>query len=181
MKLIGLVGYAGAGKTSVTNAANLQYGLNIHHMNFSTPITQMLLTAGVPSKMLIDKSRWNEPLDFLCGKRIRHAAQTLGTEWGRQHIGSDFWVRAALAKVPSDRHTIIDNLRFPNEMKILRDYGATFIAFHRPGLVPDTTHESEKYIKELQAQCDEDFYNSANTLELSAEYFANLLKRVLKE
>jgi hypothetical protein len=180
MKLIALVGYAGSGKTSVTAQARVGHGLYIHHMNFSEPIMKMLQALGIPSEILDDKTRWNEPLDLLCGKTIRQAAQTLGTEWGRDQIGPDLWVRAAIARVPQDRHTIIDNLRFPNEMALLKERGAIFIAFERPGMAFNTIHESEKHIRKLQEQCTEGFINK-EPLQRSGELFANLLKRILKE
>lgn len=162
-KLIGIVGYAGSGKTTITRAAITTGG--IVHMNFSNPIIAMLRAMGIPSDMLDDKARWNEPLDMLCGHSIRYAATTLGTEWGRDQIGQDVWTRIALAQaekhLAAGQHVIIDNVRFPSEMKAMREIGAVFIAMLRPGLHDGTvTHQSEFYIRELQGVCEFEINNN---------------------
>jgi len=160
-KLIGIVGYAGSGKTTITRAAITTGG--IVHMSFSEPIVRMLAAMGIPSELLDDKSRWNEPLDMLCGHSIRYAATTLGTEWGRDQIGQDVWTRIALAQAEKHRaigqHVIIDNVRFPSEMDAMREAGAKFIAMYRSGLVPNENHQSEQYIQELRKECSVQLYN----------------------
>jgi len=160
-KLIGIVGYAGSGKTTVTRAAITTGG--IVHMNFSKPIIAMLTAMGIPSELLDDKSRWNEPLDMLCGHSVRYAATTLGTEWGRDQIGKDVWTRIALTRANECRaigqNVIIDNVRFPSEMDAMREAGAKFIALYRFGVPANIGHQSEQYIKELRLQCDEQLWN----------------------
>ena len=160
-KLIGIVGYAGCGKTTITRAAITTGG--IVHMSFSSPIMAMLRAMGIPSEILDDKSRWNEPIEMLCGHSIRYAATTLGTEWGRDQIGQDVWTRIALAQVEKHRaagqHVIIDNVRFPSEMDAMREVGAVFVAMYRLGVLANVGHQSEQYIKQLRLQCDEQLWN----------------------
>jgi hypothetical protein len=170
-KLIGIVGYAGSGKTTITRDALItpftqaMFLTPIVQMNFSSPIIAMLSAMGIPSELLDDKSRWNEPLDMLCGHSIRYAATTLGTEWGRDHIGQDVWTRIALARSNEYRaigqHVIIDNVRFPSEMDAMREADAVFVAMLRPGLHDGTVkHQSEFYIRELQEPCEYEINNN---------------------
>lgn len=171
-KLIGIVGYAGAGKTTITAEAIAplkrdEYFANLPTVlqrNFSRPIIEMLVGMGIPRDLLDDKSRWNEPLEILCGHSIRYAATTLGTEWGRDHIGIDVWTRIALNDANKCRadgyHVIIDNVRFPSEMQIMRQNGATFIALHRSNPGGLVHHSSEIYIDELQGKCERQMWNA---------------------
>lgn len=170
-KLIGIVGYAGAGKTTITRDALTRWNgprETVHH-NFSRPIVNMLAAMGIPQAMLDDKSRWNEPLDILCGHSIRYAATTLGTEWGREHIGIDVWTRIALANADQERakghHVVIDNVRFPSEMDAMIEAGCVdFIAMNR-GAPTNIKHASEQYIEDLQLKCSVAIYNNGTFSE----------------
>lgn len=158
-KLIGIVGYQGSGKTSLTNAAiNCWNGpRNTIVMGFSDPMYDMLSALGVPNELIFDKSKWDDPVEILCGRTLRHATRTLGTEWGRNFIGDDLWTNAALKRANEYRDTggnvIIDNCRFPSEFKRLVAEGATMVALLRPSIVPDLSHVSEQHIADLQRQC----------------------------
>lgn len=158
-KLIGIVGHAGSGKSSLTEKARNQWN-GIRHceqIGFADPMYLMLEAMGVPRDVLYDKSRWNEPLDVLNGHSLRFAMTTLGTEWGRTHLGSDIWVNLTMLRVKEFRaagkHVIVDNCRFPSEFDALEAAGATMIGMHRAGLEINTTHESEQHIEALHARC----------------------------
>lgn len=159
-KLIGIVGYAGSGKTTVTHEAISCWNgpPKTVQRNFSRPIVEALAVMGVPRELLDDKARWNDPLEILCGQTIRHAAQTLGTEWGRCYIGQEFWTGIALTEANAmrdkGRHVIIDNVRFPSEMQAMRKAGATFVAMYGTNTPIDVQHESEKHIATLQKRCE---------------------------
>lgn len=83
-KLIGIVGHMGAGKTTTCRAATKLHGGDWAHIGFSDPFKRMLAAIGIEEALYNDKSRWDDPLPELCGKTLRHATQTLGTEWGAQ-------------------------------------------------------------------------------------------------
>lgn len=162
-KLIALVGYKGAGKTTTTATAILDprvsmRAMPIYHMSFSKPIMNMLTAMGIPEEILSNKKRWDEPLEYLCGKTVRHAATTLGTEWGRDQIGQKLWTNIALKEANAVRKqgvaALIDNCRFPSEYDDLRSNGAIMIAYRRPDLIVDLSHSSEWHIAELQRKCD---------------------------
>lgn len=69
------------------------------------------------------------------GVTPRHVMQTLGTEWGRQCIDTNLWVKTAMRRARlSTRNIVIDDLRFPNEFDAIRDAGGFCVKLVRPGL-----------------------------------------------
>lgn len=68
-----------------------------------------------------------EPLHIFGGKSARHAMQTLGTEWGRNCIGPEFWAQAwrvkAAAHLSAGIPIVADDVRFPNEVAAIRAMG----------------------------------------------------------
>lgn len=66
-----------------------------------------------------------EPCPYLSGRTMRAAMQTLGTEWGRQLMGTDFWVNALENHVEHmgyDRIAISD-VRNDNEVGFIHTRG----------------------------------------------------------
>jgi len=169
--VIGLVGYLGSGKTTIADKACNNSPLLSIRFGLSDPIIDMLSAMGVPCNIVRDKARWDEPLPILGGKTLRHAARTLGTQWGRRYIDQDVWTRIALekAKAWSERGwlVIIDNVRFISEFRNMVALNATMIAVKRPGLKIDLSHESEQEIEGLQAMCDKIIMNDDGRLKTS--------------
>lgn len=163
--IYGLVGYAGAGKSTIAYGA-IRYDAEFQVINFSKPIVKMLEVLGVNVDILNNKTRWNEPLFNMGGKTCRQLATSLGTEWGRNCVDADLWVNIGIERyrdlLRHSRHVttvIVDNVRFPNEAAVITRNGGKLIAVHRPGLTPDTAHESEQYIEALQKNCSDHIYN----------------------
>jgi energy-coupling factor transporter ATP-binding protein EcfA2 len=116
------------------------------------PLKSMLRTLGVPEIHLTGTLADKEvPLDLLCGRTARHAMQTLGTEWGRECIHPELWLRAwryAAEQVTSaggcPSLIIIDDLRFDNEAAYLRGLGAIIVRLFRAGIHYEQGHASER-------------------------------------
>lgn len=77
----------------------------------------------------------------------RHFLQTLGTEWGRQCIHPDIWVKAwrekALEFINAGSSVVSDDCRFPNEADAVKKLGGEVWLIDRPGLTYEGTHASE--------------------------------------
>ncbi len=77
--------------------------------------------------------------------------QTLGTEWGRNLIASDLWIRAwqhALANVPAGVPVVVDDCRFPNEADAVVAAGGICVRIERlfsNGAGTASVHESEQH------------------------------------
>ena len=90
--------------------------------------------------------------------------QWYGTEY-RRSIDEDYWVRQAqqVVELEKPQIAIFDDLRFPNEMQFVLEYGEA-IRVDRPGL-PPSVHISETA---LDCMSDEDFsiiLENSGTLE----------------
>lgn len=148
MKIIALYGPQGCGKTEAASALAGRPGWI--KLSFAGPLYDMLsVMLGCDARMLDKK----QPADGLCGKTVRHALQTLGTEWGREHIGKDVWVEAMKSRILAHENTgntegiVIDDLRFTNEYHMLNLFRkrcqVEITRIHRFDTVTTSNHESE--------------------------------------
>lgn len=147
--IIGIAGPLGAGKS--TAASELQKAFGGLRLPFAGPLKAMIEALGVAPRHLYgtteDKA---EPLDLFGGKSARHAMQTLGTEWGREQFGPDFWCRAWGAQ--ADRMAVADiivadDVRFTSEYDAIRARGGLVIQIIRSldDLNQTPSHPSEAF------------------------------------
>lgn len=130
-RVIGLCGPEGAGKTTAGKILAETYDGQVRP--FAEPLKQMLLALGVPKRNLYGTPAEKlEPVSLLGGKTGRHAAQTLGTEWGRQQHDEELWVRAWRLRIEGEVAPVIaDDLRFLNEAAAVRSLGGEIICVVR--------------------------------------------------
>lgn len=142
-RIIGFTGPAGAGKDL---AASMVPGG--HRIAFADPLYQGLaVMLGVPEGVLRDRSAKERPLSGF-GAAPRHLLQTLGTEWGRQMIRDDIWLRVAFwrweqAAAAGLGLIVVPDVRFENEARLIRENGGEVWLIHRPGVEPVAAHCSE--------------------------------------
>lgn len=79
---------------------------------------------------------------ILCGKTYRELCQSLG-DWGRNDISPDLWVNALMNCVAARDRVVIDDVRFPNEAKAIRDRGGFLIKIIRDSATRPNDHHSE--------------------------------------
>lgn len=140
-RVVAFIGPIGCGKST---AANCIKQLGYHRISFADPLKQMLMTLGLTYEQVYGgEKEIASPL--LCGQTPRHAMQTLGTEWGRKLIANDLWVRAWQHRCQSHQLVTVDDLRFPNEYKMVKALNGVVIGIVRPGEIAQTAHESEAY------------------------------------
>lgn len=166
--IIGLTGKAQSGKTTASKWLINDYGFV--RVRFADTLKRMLKKFGLSDEHVDGKMK-EEPLEILCGKTVRFAMQTLGTEWGRMMIGEDVWVRAAMnavSKIPHER-VVMDDLRFVNEAQAIKAMGGFIIRTVRPGFegMQLTGHASETEMDRITAD-----------YELSAEDLTTLQAKV---
>jgi hypothetical protein len=80
------------------------------------------------------------PSLLLCGKSPRQVMQLLGTEFGRNLVGEEFWSRIWL-HTTEGRHVVADDCRFPNEVRAIQRRDGVTLRVMRPGHVA-TEHSS---------------------------------------
>ena len=123
-RLIGLAGNIGSGKSAAAGMIP-----EAHHLQWADPIYAGLSAMlGVPELVLRDRVAKEKPL-AVAGIEIvpRHGARTLGTEWGRELIHPDLWVRLMMQRIDQlHRMTghgafAICGTRFSNEVAAIRE------------------------------------------------------------
>jgi len=142
IKLIGLHGEPGCGKDTIAEIlCEIQA---FRRISLAEPIRRGIAAMfRIPTNHLNDRELKEQPLDELCGKSPRQLMQTLGTEWGRNSVDLDVWLKIAqrdinylssLAKA-GNAHIdgiVISDIRFPGEAKWLRDQGGIIWHIDRP-------------------------------------------------
>jgi hypothetical protein len=147
IRLIGISGAARSGKDTFAQALTEQFGYEQY--SFAEPIYKMLNT--LPYLHNLRSEMVGKEIDHrFYNKSPRRMLQTLGTEWGRQHISPDVWIWIMQDKLESKggnivRHVISD-LRFPNEAEWIRKMGGICIRIEREQRINVITHVSEQGI-----------------------------------
>lgn len=131
--LIAFTGLAGSGKSTAAKHLVDRHGFT--RIRFAGPLKDMMRALGL-TEAEIEGDRKEIPCELLGGKSPRYAMQTIGTEWGRDMIASDLWIRAfnaALTKVPEGMPVVVDDCRFPNEADAIVAAGGVLVRVVRPG------------------------------------------------
>lgn len=162
-KMIGLSGYAGAGKD--TAAAGLIYDLDYTRVAFADKLRAFALAVddevvirpgepyydklhiedGRPAIMPLTKVLERLDGDWTEAKKIpaiRRRLQRIGTDAGRKVIGENVWVDAVMADLP-DGPIVFTDTRFPNEAQGVLDRGGYVVRVSRPGVTAVNAHPSE--------------------------------------
>lgn len=166
-RVIGLAGLKGSGKSTLATEMTARH--RYHLVKFAGPLKRMLSSLGLTHHQIegVDKET---PSWMLCGRTPREAMQTLGTEWGRECIGADFWVRCWTESVRAlgvDARVVVDDVRFENEVAAIRSFGGEIWRIERPGLTPDG-HVSETGI--LALPVDRVIQNDGSIYELRSRF-----------
>lgn len=137
--LIGLSGFSGAGKDT---AAAAVLNLGWRRVAFADKLRQVAYA--LDPIVVVDSGpagpvRLAELVDTLgweATKRsyleVRRLLQRLGTDAGRQVLGDDLWVEAALGDLHGP--TVITDVRFRNEAAAIRARGGFVFRIERPGV-----------------------------------------------
>lgn len=140
--------YMQAGKSTLADALIYERGFTRVKMAdaLKTMLRALLAYQGLRNEAIdlrIEGFLKAESSPWLNGQTPRHAMQTLGTQWGRDCMGEDFWVEVASSKIypllAAGRPVIIDDIRFENEYHMVRMFSAGFMAkVTRPEMDPQT-------------------------------------------
>lgn len=130
--LVGLCGRKRSGKT--TAAEILVEELGYAHLSFAEPIRRAVADILAVSRAELEAIK-EAPVDWLDGRTPRSMMQTMGTEWGRDRVHPELWVRKCMRDVDrfrrSGRPVVISDVRFANEAWAIRDAGGIVIDIFR--------------------------------------------------
>jgi hypothetical protein len=153
--IIGLVGQKSSGKSTLARMLVKHRGYR--RVPFAGPLKAMLIAFLVAQGCSVTEATryvdgdWKEVLNpYLNGRTTRYAMQTLGTEWGRELISPTLWVDSWCRSL-DDRDTVVDDVRFANEVDAIRERGGVLVRVARPGQpAADDAHASETELRGLR-------------------------------
>lgn len=149
-KIIGLAGLSGVGKDTALTLLKTQQPTA--GMAFADPMRAMLdalfTHTGTPRRYMQHR-KCKEAVIPQLGVSYRRMAQTLGTEWGRQCLGEDFWTRIAAARLASLQQMrwdviCITDVRTAAEAAWVRSQGGLIWHIHRTQATPVLAHITEQ-------------------------------------
>ena len=176
MRIVGLVGAAGCGKSTV---ADILTAFSYSRLKFSQPLKDMLKSIGLTNEHTEGKLK-EVPCDLLSGRTPRHAMQTLGTEWARDMMDKDFWLNIWKSKVLDARNgmylfdnVVAEDCRFKNEAALIKSLGGELWVIKRPGYEL-SGHSSETEMGEING--DYTIHNHGNEADLKMMVYGILNK-----
>lgn len=106
----------------------------------------------------------------------RKLLQKIGTEAMRNNVHQNVWINATFSSYCDKCNWIITDLRFQNEMNILKNYNAIKIRVNRPSILKNDDHPSET---SLDNNDDFDFYiDNDSDLDSLKEKTIDILKKI---
>lgn len=166
-KLIGLTGKARTGKDTVAKILQETYE-GVVTISFAEPIRNALRGMIGLTDEHLHGSLKEEPLGWI-DKSPRQLMQTLGTQWGRELVDDQIWIK--LAKRNIDKYlslglnVVVTDVRFENEATLIRDMGGTVCHMYRPFVQAVSAHASEAGVKFEQGR-DITIFNNGNLATL---------------
>jgi hypothetical protein len=176
MKLIGIAGRAHSGKDTVANLLCARHGFTRYA--FAMPIKDGLMAMLRLTRAEVDGADKDKPLDRLGGITTRRLMQTLGTDWGRNMIGEDLWLRMAEYWLGYHRQfsarIVVSDVRYENEAAWVRRQGGEIWHVERRDREPVERHSSEAGIA-IVVGVDSVIANDEGLEQLEAQVRAAIL------
>lgn len=142
--VIALAGPAGAGKSTAAAYLVREHGYTL--VKFASGLKAMMKVIGLTDAH-IEGHLKEVPCKLLCWRTPRHAMQTIGTEWGRNLIGADFWANVwfdvAADVLDQGGRVVVDDCRFENEAEKVRELGGIVVRLEGRGGGSGSGHPSE--------------------------------------
>lgn len=180
--IIAISGKKGTGKTTLSNLIKknlLAEYITVMDYSFAGPLKKAACEIFGWTMEQMDDEVFKTTVDPVFGITPRHALQTLGTEWGRNLICQDIWLKTADRAISASdcQVVLIPDLRFENESSFLRRRDAHIIHIDAPeDLRKDAkdNHPSESGI--LKYSSDIHFFNDRKNMR-ALEDFAELVSK----
>lgn len=157
-KIIGITGLAGSGKDTIGDIITSNFD-NWEKMSFASHLKDVTaLLFGMDRKMLAgetpkDRETREKPDEFWSKKMgkdftPRYALQFLGTNLLRNQLHQNIWVDCLEKKIMNtDKNVIITDVRFPNEIDMIKNIGGEIWRVER-GTLPEWFSKVESWNKD---------------------------------
>lgn len=147
MKIVALTAPKGAGKDTA-GAALVELGYR--PIAFAEPIKRAIEAMfDLDPDVWVDRDRKEAEVVPGLPATARWLAQSLGTEWGREIIDPNIWVKAVERKIENEARQygtdkfVVTDVRFANEAVWTRSMGGYVVEIVRPGHEWNADHASE--------------------------------------
>jgi dephospho-CoA kinase len=164
--IIGLTGFARSGKDSVAKVLIENYKFT--RVAFADPIRDLLfelnplLENGHRLSSTVEEYGWEVAK---AKPEVRRLMQTLGVS-ARKIIDEDLWVIKALRTMDDDKNYVVTDIRFENELAVLKLSGAQIWRVKRSGVGAINNHVSEAQMSTFEV--DQTFINDGTLADLEA-------------
>lgn len=175
MKIIGISGRARSGKDTLAGIFKF-LDKNTVQLSFAAPIREFVAgLVGMSVDEITNSDAKERPLPWLNDKSPRFLMQTLGTEWGRNMIDPNLWIKVvrkriemlqAQANPPS--LVVFSDVRFDNEAEMIRSLGGWIIHLSRGDAVEVAAHVSENGVTPSPSE-DLCIYNDGTLSDLERQ------------
>lgn len=157
-KIIGIAGYARSGKDTLGGILVEEHGFEqrsfaaalkdvLYATNPMVYTDKMRITTGdefISVQALVDLVGWDKAKEISPGPfGVRGLLQRLGTEGGREVLGQNVWVDAAMSTLEPGGSYVFTDMRFPNEYEAVRGAGGLCARIYRLNAAPVNPHISE--------------------------------------
>lgn len=151
--IIGLGGYAGAGKDTAADYMSALYGFEVVH--FTDDIVQILsrIDPIVDGELRFAEATMLYGYDSCKAKfpEYRELLQRAGTEWGREYENESYWIHRLFNRLSPQGNYVIPQIRFRNEALAVKGWcdGGHVWKVVRPGVGPVNDHISDNCLEKI--------------------------------
>lgn len=179
--IFGISGEKFSGKDTVADAIVARYardGKKAKIIRFAEPLKQSLCTLFGWDRSQLESHEFKETPEPITGKTPRYIMQAMGTEFGRELLHDELWIRLARAEVErclaTDVVPVLSDVRFENEAAMVRSMGGILVHVINPANVVRTdAHASENGVS--SAVDDRWFINDKSMGMVPVYQFADVL------
>lgn len=164
--IVGLTGKKRSGKDTAAKALP-----SFHRESFAAPIRRAVCDILCISPEILENEK-ESAIAWLDGVTVRHLMQTLGTEWGRDKIHNELWIRSMSRRILFQRQVVITDVRFDNEAEFIKNKGGIVISIERSSRSSEDSHASEKGVS--HSLINEFVYN-----DTSIDYLHNCIRKIV--
>ena len=151
--IIGLTGFAGAGKDTAADILVREQGFT--KISFASALKDMVACVFRWDRDLLEGStsasrEWREQIDPWWSNRLdmpaltpRYVLQWMGTEVMRNHFHDEIWIASIerLLETHTAERIVITDARFPNEFNVIRSKNGKLGQIVRDSATPDWYHD----------------------------------------
>jgi len=142
-KIIGVSGKKGSGKDTFFEIVNESAAYIYDNKKFADKLKEIcILISGMDKEFFYDRNKYSEYMK-IWNMDCREMMQKIGTDVFRNNFDTDIWVKALESNINDNSNWIVTDVRFPNEVDMIKRHGGLIIRVNRPEIEDNDAHLSE--------------------------------------